>query len=69
MSTPIRTVAVDRINADRIRAAFPLTDTKALYGYGPTIPSALSALARSIERWAMSQAEQLLAGNGGSDVR
>ena len=68
--TPIRTIAVSRMSAKQIRAAFPLDDKRNLYGYGPTIPAALSALARAIERWGMGQVEELLDGmrNSTADI-
>jgi hypothetical protein len=50
------------MSAKQIRAAFPLDDKRNLYGYGPTIPAALSALARAIERWGMALVEESLQG-------
>jgi hypothetical protein len=58
--TPIRTITVARVNDKQVRAAFPLDERRSLYGYGPTIPAALSGLARAIERWGMAQVEELL---------
>jgi len=55
------TVLLERINEQKIRAAFPVTNKRKVCGYGATVPAALGALARSFERLANEQLETLLA--------
>lgn len=48
------------LGTGRWRASYaPAPGRKSINGYGPSIPAALTALARAIEHWAVKQLETL----------